>query len=317
MGSRLVITAVCGTVLSALLLLMPVLFPLSGVAGADWIAAMGRFHILVLHFPIALLLMVPVFEILGSLKPFLYLKKAAGALLFLGILFAANACVLGYMLAAGEGDVGGLLDQHMWAGITTTILMVFALILREAFLQTGLKPVRIIYWIVLMTGIGSLTSGSHHGASLVHGEDYLIEKLPPAWKNKFEPTARLTADSSAYKALIQPIFKANCYLCHTDVKIKGDYQMDDFVRLLEGGESGMEGVMAGDLEASELHYRITLKPNAKAFMPPGGRPPLSEEQIELIAWWINTGASETASIRELVTDDAPALVQQLSTTGCL
>lgn len=294
MQSRLTTVAVTGTLLAAALLFMPIFLPPTGEPGADSIAALGRFHILVLHFPIALLITVPVLEILGRFKPMEYLKPSVHVILILAILFAAQACLLGYMLATGEGYAGGLLDKHMWGGITTTILAVSALIMREAWLKLQTKPLRVAYWAVLLACTVSLTITGHHGASLVHGENYLTEKFADALEKS------VTAESAAYGALIKPIFQANCYACHSGSKDKGGFRMDDFALLLEGGDSGMAGIEPNDLGASEVHYRITRDPKAKAFMPPDGRRPLSPKEIELIAWWIEAGASETASVAELL-----------------
>lgn len=294
MDSRLTALTVTGTLTAATLAFMPVLFPLTGAPGSNFVAGLGRFHILVLHFPIALLLVVPLLELLGRLQPLHHLKRSAHSILALAALFAALACVLGYMLATGEGDAGELLDEHMWGGITTAILSVFALILREAWRKMQAKPLRVAYWIVLLAGIVSLTIGSHHGASLVHGENYLTEKFAAALEQS------ITGESEAYGAFIKPIFEANCYACHSGSKDKGGFRVDDFARLLEGGDSGMAGIEPNDLEASEVHYRITLDPKAKAFMPPDGRRPLSTEEVARIAWWIGAGASPTASIAELL-----------------
>ncbi len=296
MGSRLIATAVVGTLLAAFLALTPIFFPLSGEPGSDWVAALGRFHILALHFPIALLLMVPVFELLGLIKSLGYLKPAARFMLVAAILFAAKTCVLGYLLAAGEGQMSARLDQHLWAGIVTAILMIFALILKEAHLLMKTKPTRALYGLVLLASVASLVAGAHHGAALVHGERYLTEKLPPVLKNTFSRADEPAANASAYHTLIRPIFQAHCYVCHSDVKTKGGFRMDDFAALLEGGDGGMAGIEPGDLDASEVYYRITLDPASKAFMPPDGRAPLSDEEISLIAGWIESGASETAPI---------------------
>ena len=88
--------------------------------------------------------------------------------------------------------------------------------------------------------------GSHHGASLVHGEHYLTEKFAAAAQPK------MTADSPVYGALIKPLFQTHCYACHSDVKDKGGFRMDDFALLHEGGDGGIAGIEPGDLENSVL-----------------------------------------------------------------
>jgi hypothetical protein len=311
MGKRLKIIMAAGLLLSFLLLLMPVIFPLTDKGGADWVTAIGRFHILVLHFPIALLLIVPVLELLSIIPSLRFMRQTIPVLLALAILFAFNACILGYMLATGEGIAGGLLTDHMWAGIITTILMVVALILHQI---PAPKVASIGYFGFLGLSIISLTIGSHNGASLVHGEDYLTEKIPASIKSIFrigQPAEPITKDSSVYKRLIQPIFEEHCYLCHSEAKKKSDFRVDDYELLLYGGESGMEGVAPGNLEDSEVHYRITLDPKRKGFMPPEGNTPLTADQIAMIRWWIESGASPTLTIGELSGDQIPEAVKKL------
>ncbi len=282
------------------------------------VTALGRFHILVLHFPIAFLMIIPVLEIAGSFKVLNHVKQTIPVILIAAILFSAKACVLGYMLAAGEGDSGDLLMSHMWAGIITTILMIAALILRELYFQNRSKPVFSGYLAVLAGSLISLTLGSHDGASLVHGEDYLTDKLPHSLKRIFHPEhdeELLTEHSLVYDHVIRPIFEDNCYVCHSEAKQKADFRMDDFELLLYGGESGMAGIEPGSLEDSEVFYRVTLDPKKKGFMPPDGNDPLSTDEIEMIRWWIENGASTDKTIAELSPAVIPDAVQQLLSTA--
>ena len=290
------ILSTTGVLLSLLLFLMPIVFPLTGESGADGVTAIGRFHILVLHFPIALLLIVPVLELLSMIPSLRFVRQTIPVLLVLAILFSAKACVLGYLLASGEGLAGGLLTNHMWAGISTTVLMIAALILHQL---PASKIATIGYFGFLGLSTISLIIGSHNGASLVHGEDYLTEKIPESIKlivqtgHSVEPTLK---GSSVYERLIQPIFKEHCYLCHSEAKHKGDFRVDDYELLLYGGESGMEGIAPGNLADSEVYYRITLDPKSRGFMPPKGSTSLTEDQIIMLRWWIESGASPTQTV---------------------
>jgi hypothetical protein len=313
MGIRLKILIPLSVLLSLALLAMPIFFPLTGESGSDVVTALGRFHILVLHFPIALLMMVPVLEIAGTFKLLNHVRQTVPVILIAAILFSVKACFLGYMLATGEGDNSSLLINHMWAGIITTILMIAALILRELHYQTGNKLILTGYLAVLTGSIISLTQGSHDGASLVHGEDYLTAKLPSPLKRLFHadpPQETLTKNSSVYEHLIQPVFENNCYVCHSEAKQKSDFRMDDYKLLLYGGESGMAGIEPCNPADSEVLYRITLDPKKKGFMPPEGNKPLTENQVALIRWWIENGASTTKSIEQHSTGSVPEIVER-------
>lgn len=296
-----------------LLLLLPVLFPMSGKPGPDWMAALGRFHILTLHFPIALVMLVPLLELLTRTRWLADLKVAIYPLLALATLSSVMVSVLGFMLMHGDGFSGKLVVDHMWGGIITSILLIITLLLKEVQRQKSGMGFQAAYIMSLGFCLLSLTSTSHHGASLVHGENYLYEKLPPGLQPFFgavNPMPQdITEESNVYDHLIQPIFRIHCFQCHSADKSKGGYRMDDFELLLSGGDGGMPGIEPGNLEDSEVHYRITLPPSKKAFMPPAGHLPLTEEQIALISWWIESGASAEASVADILESHPSELVE--------
>ncbi|MDF7825314.1 hypothetical protein P4B35_14915 [Pontiellaceae bacterium B12227] len=304
-SGKTILASAVGIILLVSLPALPFLFPLSGTAGPDGIAAPGRFHILTLHFPIALVLMVPLFELLGSIRAFQQLRPSVLPLLFFAALSSVAASVLGFLLALGDGFSGRLIEQHMWGGIFTSILLLITLPLKLLCERTSKKTVfHACYFLSLAGSILSLTSTSHHGASLVHGPTYLTERLPPALQRIFQETEQLpdgiSLESNAYESLIKPIFQSRCYSCHSAEKIKGDFRMDDVELLMAGGESGMEGIVPGNLEDSEVHYRIIQKPTSKGLMPPSTELPLAPDQITLIAWWIQNGAETDRSIGDLL-----------------
>src|SRR6204780_5662703 len=87
---------------SVALLLLPSIFRLDGKTHADWQQFLGRFHPLVVHLPIGLVLLVPVLEFAGKLRPALH--EAAEFVLSLSVLSCLLALTLGYLLAYGSGD---------------------------------------------------------------------------------------------------------------------------------------------------------------------------------------------------------------------
>ncbi|MFQ3225401.1 MAG: hypothetical protein ACI8Z5_001661 [Lentimonas sp.] len=309
---------VVGIIVSVALVTIPNLLPLTGETGHDSIIAIGRFHIIALHFPICLLLVVPMMELLGCIRPMHYFKEAVQSVLWLAIFFAIGACALGFMLATGEGDVGKIVEDHMWGGIITTVLMFVALFVYELNPGQQRKGLYLTYLVFLFASVGSLTIGSHHGASLVHGEDYLYEKAPTFVKNmigvKEEPIVQLTYDSPVYHTLIEPIFDQHCYSCHSELKQKGQFRIDDFALLLKGGKSEHAGVAPWDLAKSEVANRIVLPMTDKHVMPPKESAPMNREEIALIQWWIEGGAPETQSIDQLSFELYPEDVERIITT---
>lgn len=92
---------------------------------------------------------------------------------------------------------------------------------------------------------------------------------------------------------IRPILNAKCTGCHGGVKQAGgvsfvyESQVIDFA-----GKSGNPVVVPGDVDASELFFRITLPADDIDRMPPTDEHPegLSAEEIELVKRWIEQGA---------------------------
>jgi uncharacterized membrane protein len=270
---------------SVLLLLLPSIFRLDGKTHADWQQFLGRFHPLVVHLPIGLILLVPLLEIAGRLRP--ALLEAASFVLSLSVFTCLLALTLGYLLAYGSGDAGGGVARHMWGGIALTIGVMGCALLRGASGSLrGLYP-----WMLACVML-LLAWTAHQGGSLTHGNNYLTEYLPG-------PLKRLTGTVQAktfaypdsfYAKHIYPVFDANCVACHGEGKVKANLRLDSYDRLMRGGEDGAV-VIPGDPARSTLFKRITLPPDDKHFMPSEGKPPLKAEEIAWIKAWIAQGAS--------------------------
>ena len=106
-------------------------------------------------------------------------------------------------------------------------------------------------------------------------------------------TAALTSlvfSQISYTNQIQPIFNSNCTGCHMGGGA-ATLNLTDYNGMMAGGVSGLV-VISGDHYNSDLYNRITLPEGAAGSMPPND--PLSQEEINLIADWINEGANNLA-----------------------
>ena len=101
--------------------------------------------------------------------------------------------------------------------------------------------------------------------------------------------AQATGDESvSFARDVAPILMENCQGCHIGGRrASGNLRMDSFRQLLRGGDSGE--LIAGT-NANESLLVKKLKGQAGQRMPAGGRPPLSDDQIELISTWIKEGS---------------------------
>lgn len=99
------------------------------------------------------------------------------------------------------------------------------------------------------------------------------------------------AESINYDEHIKPIFRQHCLKCHGDDKQKADLNLQNYGAALKGG-SGGETLVAGRSSQSILFQSIT-DPDEDLRMPPN-KPPIPEDQIEMIQKWIDSGLRESS-----------------------
>jgi hypothetical protein len=273
--------------LSIALLLLPAIVKLDGKPHADWLHFVGRFHLLALHLPIGLIVLLPVLEFAGRFRP--ALREAAGFVLALAVAACIGTLVLGYLLAYGGGDTGATLIRHMWGGISLAIGLLICLVARPSWTTAELRH----FYPALLTGVVFiLIWTAHQGGSLTHGAGYLTQYMPEPLKRWTSFGALPDADS-IYAKRIHPILDANCVSCHGMSKTEGGLRLDSYETLMRGGKDGPV-VDLRQANKSMLIQRVTLPADNKHFMPAEGRPPLRPEQIALIRTWIEHGASPDA-----------------------
>jgi uncharacterized membrane protein len=282
----------------------------------------GRFHPLVVHLPIALLLLVPLLDCAGLFRRWNHLRESAGFVLLLCLISALVAVFLGWLLAWSGGYEGKLVTRHMWGGFSLAVAVFFCCVLR-------LWDTR-AYRIGLLATLALLIWTSDQGGKLTHGELFMTRYMPdslrsllhlPTVSSKVQPTvkaagpiptnAKVLASPSAtfYAARVAPIFEEKCSLCHNAEKRKGKLRLDTFENVMRGGKDGIV-VKAGDPSHSELFRRINLSPEEKDFMPTDGKPPLTASEVKVIELWIASGATNT--LPEMEVRGTPPLAKPAS-----
>jgi mono/diheme cytochrome c family protein len=133
---------------------------------------LGKFHLLVLHFPIALLAGAGVGELWAAWKGVRVPLPAVRYCLYLGAAAAIPTVALGWLHALGGNGAGSprLLSLHRWLGTTAGLVAVVAAILCERDARRGrrsrsarvLAPVACL--LVALTG--------HFGGLMAHGQDF-------------------------------------------------------------------------------------------------------------------------------------------------
>jgi uncharacterized membrane protein len=273
----------------------------------------GRLHPLLVHLPIGFLTLLAAMELARRLRHFRAVGEARGFVLLLAGLASVATVTCGLMLSSQGGYDEGLLWWHKWSGIG----------LGCAVLACGVafwagKPR--VYAALLVATLLALVPASHFGGSLTHGENYLLDYAPQWMRPRHATPASPATQPSAprdpksahlYPDLVQPILSQSCLACHGAAKSNGDLRLDSFAAILKGGKSG-PAVVPGSSVDSLLVQRLLLPPEDPHHMPPAGKPQPTDDQLELLQWWIDRGAPERDTVATAApTPDQLALVARL------
>ena len=284
------------------LLMMPVL-PVLPVPSPGWLASLGRLHPLVVHFPLVIIPLLGLIEILiytnsesktsghNKWPATIHLEAIKQPLWFLALLFSILSIIAGYLLY-GSGDYGGeLATEHFWGGIATCMLVIVASFIANDSLLISSKSMQLLYRCLLGASLLGILYTGHHGGMLTHGPSFLTDALPTNQENqRFHDKPR--KELFIYQDVIAPIFEQKCLSCHNSNKAKGGFKMISLQDMQLGVDSEQIILTAGQPENSALYHRINLPLSDDDHMPPEGKTPLNQVEKELIAWWIERGASE-------------------------
>ncbi len=136
-------------------------------------ALIGRLHPLILHFPIALILVAAAAELVAMLAHYGPWRVVAVANVRAGAACAAAAAITGWLLAAGSiVDDVRTLEWHRWIGTAAAVAAIGAALASTALDRKSPK-VRWLYRIALFWAAALVAITGHLGARLVWGADFL------------------------------------------------------------------------------------------------------------------------------------------------
>ncbi|HLO43665.1 MAG TPA: PSD1 and planctomycete cytochrome C domain-containing protein [Leadbetterella sp.] len=261
--------------------------------GFDFGQLIGRLHIVLVHFPIAILLLASLLEIISFKKINSKYRPAIHLAVIIGGISAVFSAIFGYILAQNEEITGNTLDLHKWGGIATAALSLITLgLLWLIWKKQQNSKISIYRFSLFATSLAVIFTG-HYGGSLTHGDDYFSFSNPMVDTEKSSLLSMNTDSLSNENQIklvgeVRAIFAHNCYKCHSSNKQEGKLRLDQKEFVFAGGKHG-KVIVRGEPENSELVRRIKLPRNHKEAMPTKGKA-LSENEIELISFWIEKGA---------------------------
>ncbi len=258
----------------------------------------GKFHPLVVHLPIGILM---VFLVIGFIIPRKQLQesyKIIWLILLVSALSATFSCISGLILS-GSGDYEiKLTNNHRNLGIA---LALFNWLIFLTFKKLLHSPLWIYNSSFVLLLILTILTG-HLGGSLTHGSDFVSPPKPGEWfrsstfSNK-QVKLNLTAFESA-----SLIFEQKCIVCHGQNKQKGDLRLDTKEGFLAGGKDG--SLLSSDKSESTLLKRIMLPLEDDEHMPPSEKTQLTAMEIKFLNWWIKNGADLNKTLAELNIPDS-------------
>jgi uncharacterized membrane protein len=133
---------------------------------------LGKFHLLLLHFPIALVLAAGVGEVWSVWRRNLIPSEVVRFCLWLGALAAIPTVGLGWLFAAAGNGVGSpqLLMAHRWLGTTAGVWLILTAACAERDARLGVRSRSV--WLLLTCGVLITTLAAHLGGLLDRGGDF-------------------------------------------------------------------------------------------------------------------------------------------------
>jgi len=259
----------------------------------DFTFFLGRLHPLLVHLPIGLVVLLAFLQVLGRFARFAGARAAIGPVLLLTVPSALASAACGWLLANGGDYDPRLLQWHRWSG-----LAVAALCLLTGLAHWLARPR--LYSLGLAFSFLATVGAGHFGGSLTHGQDYLAHYAPGPLRpllggGTSRPTAAAApsalAEKRAFEHVVKPVLDKYCVACHGPEKAKGRLRLDSLPAALRGGEDGAV-ILPGKPAESDLIKRLHLPPDHDDHMPPAGKPQPTADDVALLQWWIQSGASD-------------------------
>ena len=289
----------------ALIVLLAVTISWASQAQLGWGEFLGPFHILLLHFPVVLLVLMAGLEVAWWRRGGEELRRIILWMMQLTVASTLLTVGLGVFLAREGGYNPEALEDHqnyglavMWTSVLTVALLTWANKLENHWLRQGYRLV-LGATVVLMIMVG------HSGGNLSHGDKFLVKHLPESlkrWLGEATPNpsskgiiplenGQDTRDE--FTSVIWPILEKRCIKCHGPKKQKGEYRVDEKESLFGGGESEEISIEPGDPAGSSLIRMILLHMDHDEVMPPEGKGQVTEEEAWKLINWIKKGAPIT------------------------
>lgn len=262
----------------------------------EWDLFIGRFHSLLVHLPIGIFLLGYFLEILFQFgfRKFISSRSIIIFIYSIGLFAGVFAAVTGWLLSFSEDYAIDALENHKLLGIGTLVVILFVIIYHiKAPESKGKLKLAVSTLAIILTGLTG-----HFGGNLTHGSRYLFEYVTNP-KDRYEAVhlkrlQTIPPDSiQIYTDILSPVFKNNCLACHNSENNKGGLKLETYTDLFKEADYAVP-LVSGNAFSSEIFTRINLPKHVEKSMPPKD-PGLNYTDIEILRYWINSGADSLAT----------------------
>ena len=265
-----------------------------------WLQSFGRMHPMMLHFPIVIIMLAMVLEFFRFRPEYinqdLYQSFTAN-LLLIGALSAAVTVIMGLFLSKEGGYTGSILQWHKWTGVGVVFIASFI----HGSRNLGWYNAPAAKLSAIITSIILIFAG-HFGATITHGDNFVLAPVISG-EEKIVPIEQ----ALVYDNLVKPVFEKKCISCHNPDKLKGNLSLTDRESILAGGKNG-KLFIAGNPDTSLLLQRLRLPEEEKKHMPPAGKPQLTDDEINVLRFWIKNNADFNTKVIDLPVKDSLRIV---------
>ena len=257
--------------------------------GMAW---MGKFHPLLLHFPIVLSIVIALYLIFTPAGKIT--KNIEQPVILINALMAVLVAITGLFLSKENSYADDLLTQHQWGGVAIALCSWALVIINhhyQPFQESKTQRITIGLFLLILVIVFT-----HKGAQLTHGVDAI--SMPETTNTTADTTKIKVLDSTAsvYEKAVEPILLDKCVGCHGPKKVKGNLLLDSKEHILKGGKHGSVLDLSG---TSSIIERIHLPIAEEKHMPPDGKPQLTPAELKILNDWISAGGDFNKKMLEL------------------
>lgn len=247
----------------------------------------GKLHPVLVHLPIGIFLIAIAMEFIGRTKRFSHLQMSIDFILIIGTLTGIFSLITGYLLSLDGSNESDSVNLHKWVAIASVLMFAAYYFFRKHVIhKKTIQTVALILLLIMITLTG------HLGGSLTHGEGYLTAAFDKKDdKSKIASVAKFEKieDAKLYEDVVLHTITKKCVQCHGANRQKGMLRLDGKEWMLKGGKNG-DVIDLKSPENSEILKRILLEQNDEHHMPPKDKDQLSDDELVIMKWWLNSGA---------------------------